>query len=183
MRPRLPDLTDGVVRLRRWRYEDLGCVRAASEDPVIPEGTSVPPVWSQAAGREWVARQRGHEESGRGWSRAVVRAADGAAVGCVVLLDRRQPGVAGLGFWTLAAQRGHGVAPRAAGLVTRWALTLGGMERVEAWVEPGNAAALAVLRRCGFVEEGRLRSFLVLPTRRSDALVLSKVRADLAPVR
>ena len=43
-----PDLADGVVRLRRWEHRDLDCVRAAATDPRIPQGTSVPRVFTTA---------------------------------------------------------------------------------------------------------------------------------------
>jgi hypothetical protein len=40
------DLTDGVVRLRPWTSDDLGCVEQAATDPRIPENTSVPADWA-----------------------------------------------------------------------------------------------------------------------------------------
>jgi ribosomal-protein-alanine N-acetyltransferase len=59
-------------------------------------------------------------------------------------------------------------------------ITTGGFEqvrlaRVEAWVEPHNTRSVAVLTASGFELEGRLRSFLALPSGRSDALVYSRI--------
>jgi [ribosomal protein S5]-alanine N-acetyltransferase len=42
--------TDGAVTLRRWRETDLDCIAAAAEDPRIPAGTTVPAVFTPAAG-------------------------------------------------------------------------------------------------------------------------------------
>ena len=41
-RPRPPDdLTDGVLRLRSWGFDDVACVGQAGQDPDIPKGTTV----------------------------------------------------------------------------------------------------------------------------------------------
>jgi hypothetical protein len=75
-----PGLTDGVVRLRRWSEDDLECVRQAATDARIPAGTTVPLLFSEAAGREFIRRQWGRAESGEGLSLAIADAT-GAALG------------------------------------------------------------------------------------------------------
>lgn len=170
-----PDLNDGVVWLRRWQASDQACVQAASDEGHIPQSTTVPAPFSVEAGQEWIARQHGRTRDGQGWSLAIAEAESGRAVGCVVLLLRPQSGVVGLGYWLAPDDRGRGYATRAVGLLTSWALQAQAFARVEAWVEPDNAASVAVLRRCGFDHEGRLRSFLTIGSRRVDAAVYAKV--------
>jgi [ribosomal protein S5]-alanine N-acetyltransferase len=170
-----PVLEDGIVRLRRWAATDLACVKAASDEGSIPEGTTVPLRFTEEAGREWIERQHSRVLRGQGWSLAVTELPQGPAVGCAVLLLRAQEGVAGLGYWLLPEARGRGLASRSVALLTEWGLREVGLARVEAWVEPGNEASAGVLSRCGFELEGRLRSFLPFPTRRADALVFSRV--------
>jgi ribosomal-protein-alanine N-acetyltransferase len=97
------------------------------------------------------------------------------ALGCVVLMLRPQMGVAGIGYWLIPEARNRGLATRAVGLLTTWGLGAGGLDRIEAWVEPGNDASVWVLSRCGFEYEGRLRSFFRFPTRHADALVFSRI--------
>jgi hypothetical protein len=41
-----PELTDGVIRVRRWRRRDIECVRMASADPKIVKDTTVPAVFT-----------------------------------------------------------------------------------------------------------------------------------------
>jgi [ribosomal protein S5]-alanine N-acetyltransferase len=173
-----PELDDGTVRLRPWRDGDLGCVEAASTDPRIAEGTTVPAPFTRPQGEAFIRRQHARTRNGEGWSLAIADAVSDAALGCVALLLRPQPGVAGIGFWLVPSARGRGVATRAVGLLTACGLEAAGLQRIEAWVEPDNAAAVAVLRRCGFRHEGRLRSFLTLPSRRVEALVFSRLRSD-----
>lgn len=170
-----PDLTDGLVRLRRWEMIDLACVEAASREGRIPHGTTVPAVYSDAAGRAWIRRQYTRRDQAQGWSLAVCDAATDRAVGCVVLLLRPQDGVAGVGYWLAPDDRGRGHATSAVRLVTAWGLQHAGLARIEAWVEPHNTHSIAVLTRCGFVYEGRLQSYLTVATGRSDALVYSSI--------
>jgi ribosomal-protein-alanine N-acetyltransferase len=173
---RQPALSDGVINLRPWAYGDLGCVREASVEGIVPEGTTVPVDYSETAGREFVERQWSRTSSGQGWSLAIANAATDEALGCAVLLLRRQAQVAGIGYWLMPAARGFGYAARAVSMLTDWGLGAGGLERIEAWVEPVNVASASVLERCGYQCEGRLRSFLSFPTRRADALVFSRIR-------
>lgn len=174
-----PDLTDDVVRLRRWDAGDVGCVREASADKVIPEGTTVPAVFTEEAGVAFIARQLARAEQGEGLSLAITDASTGLAQGLVWLGVRPQPGVVGIGYWVVPAARGRGVARRAVRLATRWSL-LQGVARVEAWVEPDNEPSQHVLRAAGFHLEGVLRSFLAFGTRRADAGVFSCVASDIA---
>jgi ribosomal-protein-alanine N-acetyltransferase len=173
-------LDDGVVRLRPWTYGDLECVRDASLDASIPAVTTVPAQYSNTAGREFIERQWDRTDSGQGWSLAIADAATDRALGCAVLMLRPQAGVAGIGYWLVPRERRLGYGSRAVALLTAWGLAQSGMERIEAWVEPGNVASTRLLERCGYVLEGRLRSFLSLPTRRTDALVFSRLRTDSA---
>ncbi len=183
-------LTDGVVVLRAWEDRDLACVEQASSDPRIPTGTTVPAVFTPTEGLAWLARQRDRYDSGQGISFAVARAvddetaegeaADDEAVALVVLLRRPQEGVLGLGYWVVPAARGEGVAGRAVGLATAWALAEARADRVEAWVAPENEPSRRTLQRNGFVHEGRLRSFMAFAGVRTDLDVFSRLPTDPA---
>ena len=175
-----PELGDGVVHLRAWQLSDLTCIRRASQDARIPEATTVPAPYTEQDGRAFIRRQWQRTERGQGWSLAVVDLVSGTAIGNVVLLRRPQAGVAGIGSWIVPGARGRGAASRAVGLLATWGLDRAGFARIEAWVEPDNLGSIRVMERCGFVAEGRLRSFLAFPDRRADALVYSRVRGPSA---
>jgi RimJ/RimL family protein N-acetyltransferase len=171
-----PDLTDGVVRLRRWREQDVGCVEEASRDPGIPAATTVPAHFTPEQGLAFIHRQWARAERGEGVSLAI--AEDDRAVGLVWIAQRPQPGVAGLGYWVVPRARRRGLGTRAVRLASRWTLTEAGMARLEAWVEPENVASQRLLAAAGFVHEGVLRSFLSFGDRRADALVYARLRGD-----
>ena len=152
-----------------------GASRPRAGGGSIHEATSVPERFAEKAGKTWIRRQQERTRDDRGWSLAIGDARTAEAVGCVVLMLRPQVGVAGIGYWLVPGARNSGHATRAVGLLTRWGLEAGGLDRIEAWVEPCNQESVRVLSRCGFELEGRLRSFLQFPTRRTDALVFSRI--------
>jgi RimJ/RimL family protein N-acetyltransferase len=92
----------------------------------------------------------------------------------------RQPGAVDIGYWLIERARGRRLASHAVALLARWALTDAGLARVEALVESDNTASQRVLESVGFRREGHLRSYLVLNTRRADALIYSLLPSDLS---
>jgi [ribosomal protein S5]-alanine N-acetyltransferase len=175
-----PPLTDGTVVLRRWAEGDIGCVEEASRDPRIPEGTTVPAIFTVAEGLAWIERQWGRADNGEGLSLAIADAGSGEALGAVVLLFRRQPGTVEIGYWLVERARGRRLASHAVALLARWALTDAGLARVEALVDPENIASQRVLESVGFRREGHLRSYLVFNARRAEAFIYSLLPRDLA---
>ena len=175
-----PDLADDLVRLRRWRMSDLPCVEEAASDPRIPEGTTVPAQYTVAEGCAWIERQMSRQPTHWGLSLAIADVATDEAVGLIVLMHRKMPGTAGLGYWLIPRARRGGRGTRAIGLLSRWALTDAGLARVEARVEPRNEPSLRALRKCGFVTEGILRSHLYIAGGHRDVVSLSLIPADLA---
>lgn len=170
-----PPLSDGIVALRPWTLSDLACIQAASLDPAIRDGTTVPSTPDVGEANAFIVRQLARADRGEGWSLAVTRLNDDVAVGLVYLGLRPQAGVVGLGYWVIPDARGQGLAWRAARLASDWVLSARGEHRAEAWVEPGNHASQRVLERAGFVREGVLRSFLSFDARRADAIVYGRI--------
>ena len=165
--------------MRPWTYADLPCVEWATHDAGLIDGTTLPPAYTPEEGRAWIERQWSRQRDGEGLSLAVVDSPTDQAVGAAVLLLRPQLGSAGVGYWLLEYARGAGRASRAVDLLTRWALTHGGLARVEALVEPDNAPSQRLLERVGFHYEGRLRSYLTLRGGRHDAFIYSRLATDL----
>jgi len=64
-------------------------------------------------------------------------------------------------------------------LASNWVLGETNVYRLVAYVEPANTASIALLRKCGFIEEGLLRSFLMFDDGAFDALLFSLLTSDL----
>ncbi len=167
-----PPLSDGVVVLRRWAQDDVGCVEEAPEDPDIPQGTTVPATFTRAEGLAWIERQWSRADNGTGLSQAIADAGSDEALGAAVLMARR-PRTVEIGYWVIPRARGHGLGSRAVGLLARWAVTEAPFARVEALVTPENIVSQRVLEKAGFRREGLLRSYLVVAGQRADALIYS----------
>lgn len=173
-----PPLTDGLVVLRRWTQDDVGCVEEATQDPDIPKGTTVPATFTHTEGLAWIERQWLRHDEGRGLSQAITDAASNEALGAGVLMAR-QPDTVEIGYWLIPRARGRGFGSRAVVLLARWALTETPVARVEALVVPDNIASRRVLEKAGFRREGQLRSYLVFDGQRADALIYALLPSDL----
>ena len=153
-----PELRDGVVRLRRWEHRDIECVRVAATDPRIPQGTTVPAVFSPAAASAFIERQWGRQTSGEGVSLAIEDDAAGTAVGLVVAVPGRSRRGRDRVLGRPACSR-PAYAGRAVALLTPWLLD-GTATRVEAFVEPDNVASRRTLEACGFRQDGVRAAYL-----------------------
>jgi ribosomal-protein-alanine N-acetyltransferase len=177
--PEPPELCHGQVLLRRWSYDDLPCIEEVSRDPVIPTGTTVPNPFSEEAGRAFVERQWGRFASGEGLVLAMAEAATGTATGMICLLHRQQPGVVGVGYFTVASCRRRSSARTSLSLLSRWALSLPGIVRLEALIQPENEGSIRVVESVGFHREGLLRRYLDLGTTRDDVFLYSLIQEDV----
>lgn len=172
-------LTDGVVQLEPLSENHVAALAELGSDPEVQRFTYVPSPWVLGFERTWLESYERGRADGTREGFAIVAAADGAFLGIAVLVkldrDGRQTEA---GYIVAPAARGRGVAVRALGLLTDWALTELALERVELRIATENAASLRVAERCGFVREGVLRSVHLKDERRNDLAVFSRLASD-----
>ena len=144
-----PPLRSGELVLRPWRVDDAPALIAAWADDEIHRWAAVPPVRDLAYAERWIAGWEDRRELGLSLDLAVER--HGRVAGEIGLFDWRPPeGTIEIGWWTAAADRGHGVASAAARLVVEWASATMGVA-VHATCDPANPASLAVARAAGAI--------------------------------
>jgi ribosomal-protein-alanine N-acetyltransferase len=85
-----------------------------------------------------------------------------------------------LGYGGVAAHAGHGYMTEAVQLVVREAFGKLGLHRLEANIQPGNVASIALVRRCGFEQEGFSPRYLKVGGRWCDHERWA-IRADMVP--
>ena len=173
-----PELTSDLVRLRKWSMGDLECVAKASRAG-YSTGSTIPVEYSEEEGKAWIERQWSRQDHGQGVSLAVADPATNEAVGMAFMGLKGIDGHGALGYWVVPEVYRMGLGSGAVRLLTQWALTSTDVYRVVAYVEPENAASIGLLRKCGFVEEGLLRSYLVLDDVPTDVLSFSLLETDL----
>ena len=165
-----PGPSDGVVLLRAWRESDVPQMVEACKDPEIPKWTLVPEPYSEDDARLWLAAQSAARRGGRRVELAIVDG-DDRLLGSIAIA-RSIDGRAGeVGYWIARDARRRGVATRAVELLSTWAFSELGLERIELLAEPGNTASQRVAEAAGFTKErllpahreqkGRMRDFFL----------------------
>jgi ribosomal-protein-serine acetyltransferase len=153
---------DGLV-LRRWVVGDaeaLYAVIAESASHLRPwvtwideEGTSMEGLRGSIAERER-ARERKREWRAGGSVLLGIFVGERIAGGCSLNVRADAAGVLEIGYWLHPAFRGHGLATRAARLLTEAALAVPEVRAVEIRHDQANAASSAVARRLGYTLVG-----------------------------
>jgi RimJ/RimL family protein N-acetyltransferase len=175
------ELPAGPVLLRPWREDDADATWAALRDPEILLWNS-----SGSASREAVARflrARADWSGGDHASWAVVDPGTDELLGSVSLhsIDREQ-GDAEIGYWTVPAARGRGVAPAVVDAVCRWAFAALPIDRIELCHAVENRGSGRVAEKAGFTLEGRLRrSYRYGDGIRHDELLWARLSDDPPP--
>jgi RimJ/RimL family protein N-acetyltransferase len=109
---------------------------------------------------------------------AIIRIEDDKLLGEIVLNNLNEHNES-MGFRiALTSEQGKGYGTEAIRLVLRYAFDVIGLHRVELEVYDFNARAIASYRKCGFVEEGRLRDALRWDGQWHDALLMSVLSTD-----
>lgn len=148
--------------LRHWRAGDAPALAAAWRDPSVarwspPPANADPAAWIAGADERWARRlaldlvivtpdERADRRAGGAGTHE--RADPRGVAGEVGLSGfTKDPARAELGVWVGARHRRAGVATRAVGAVTRWALTDLALDQLWARTDPANAAAGALFER------------------------------------
>jgi RimJ/RimL family protein N-acetyltransferase len=153
----VPELTDGVVRLRAHRPEDAERIVEQSTDPETLRWTTVPRPYGTAQAREFldhIEREWNAAEGVRLWAVTDAEDPQGLYRGTVDLRPRGG-GAAETGFGLHPDARGAGLMAGALRLAARWWFTEGGV-RVHWAAARGNFASWRVAWSCGFTHHGTL---------------------------
>lgn len=176
-----PPLGDGVVSLRPLRPGDLRAVVEGCTDPVTQLYTRVPSPYTEDDGRAFITGAPGRRLLGEAIDLAIAGVPGDGLVGVIgIMMDVHDPDRGEIGYWVGPRHRGRGVAARALALMSRWALTDGGMARLDLQAALGNGASIRTAERCGFVREGTLREAWFRGERRADMALFSLLPGDLS---
>ena len=155
----LPTLRGPRLTLRAWREDDSATVQDASHDPLIPTLTTVPTTHGEPEALAFIARQHDRIRTGAGYVFAIADPAD-RAIGHIGVFFAAGAGArASIGYWIVDSQRRQGYAAEALGIVTEWATTLPGLDRLELYVEPWNQGSWRAAERAGYQREGLLSAW------------------------
>lgn len=132
---------------------DVEVMLAAGLDQLISRYRYSLPRTLDAA-RRWITATETDRLAGKRLELAITER--GVPLGSIALAEVAH-GNAMVRHWLLPDGRGHGLATAVVRLLAGWAFSTLGLGRLGAFIEIDNRASAAVLQRCGFVKEGRLR--------------------------
>jgi RimJ/RimL family protein N-acetyltransferase len=177
-----PPLSNGVVRLRPWRSEDVPFIVAACQDPAISRWSPVIPFpYTERDALSWLERQEPMRRAGEALDLAVVDEGSNEVLGAIGIGVNHMLRTAGVGYWLAPRARGHGHITIAVRLLTRWGFDHLGLARIELTTDPENLRSQRVAERCGFRLEGRLRSHMLIlhSGERRDSLIYGLLPGEL----
>lgn len=161
----VPELTDGVVRLRAHRPEDVERLVEQCSDPETLRWTTVPRPYSPGEARAYLAlieRQWSDPDGERFWVVTDATDPEGAYLGTVDLRPRGG-GAAETGFGLHPEGRGRGLMAGALRLAARWWFTEREGVRVHWAAVRGHSASWRVAWACGFTHHGTIPQLLANP--------------------
>ena len=178
--PAEPTLTGARVQLRPHRASDADDLFAVHSDPRVMRYWSHAP-WTdraQAAARiAQLARDRANAEFYT-WANTL---ADDRLIGTVSLFAINRGQRRGEVGYALAARAwGQGYATEGLRLAIAYAFGALGLERLEADIDPRNAASCRLVERVGFRREGLLRQRWRVGDEITDSAIYGLLRAEYA---
>lgn len=156
--PTLPGLRTARLTLRPVDVADLDDLLAVNGDPAVTRHLPYA-TWQNADDAQaWLVRMRALEAAGTA-SQCVLELAAGPRVVGTLLLFRHEAGSrrAEIGYALARRHWGAGLMREALAAACTHLFAVAGLRRLEAEVDPGNAASCRLLEALGFVAEGRLR--------------------------
>jgi ribosomal-protein-serine acetyltransferase len=169
---------DGLV-LRRWVVDDADALHAVIADSASHLRPWV--TWVDQEGTSIEERRAFIAEREREWQHGgsvLLGMFIGARIagGCSLEVRADLDGVVEIGYWLHPAFRGHGLATRAARLLTACALEMPGVRTVEIRHDEANAASGAVPRRLGYTFVGKVPNRAPAPADSGTDLVWRRTR-------
>ena len=154
------------LRIRSLRDDDLpDLVALIGNWEVVRWVSSVPHPYTEADGREWIARVQQDHATGHPRRFAIAlketdRLIGGVGIDGSTCDESEEPA---LGYWLGEPHWGNGYAREAVAAIIDHGLRTLGMETIRAYTDPSNVASQKVLLRCGLKKVGEIE--LVKPTR------------------
>lgn len=159
-------LSHGPVYLRHPEAQDFqqwSALRAKSRAFLEPWEPTWPEDDLTLSAFRFKLRRYAHDiRDGRSYPLYVFRVSDNQLIGGLTLSQvRRGAAQSGtIGYWIGEQYQGQGYTTAAVRAVIQFAFEDLWLHRLEAACQPDNLASQAVLRKAGFVEEGRARAYL-----------------------
>ncbi len=176
----LPTIDGDRVRLRQLSAADLDDLHRVFSDATAMRYWSRPAFVDLAETRDYLAAIDAGRQRGDLLQWGIEHVGQARIIGTTTLfyIDREQ-GRAEIGYILQSSYWGQGLANEALTAVLRHARDQMGMRRIDADVDPRNAASLRCIERLGFVREGFARERWVVAGEVQDSVLLGLLTREL----
>jgi len=165
--------------LRPLRASDSGALFATYSDPVVSRYLSRPPWSSLQQAEESIAKDEDAHVNGKYLRLGLERIEDEVLVGdCCLFNLHEQCRRAEIGYGLATHAWGRGYMNEALKALLEFGFSQLALNRVEADIDPRNAASAKSLERVGFKKEGHLRERWIVAGEVSDTAFYGLLRAD-----
>jgi ribosomal-protein-alanine N-acetyltransferase len=165
--------------VRPVRESDLRDVLEVNSDPEVTRFLPYATWRSREDGAAWLARMEKLAMTGTGRQFVLEQKESGKVVGTLLLFRFEAASQrAEIGYVLARSVWGQGLMEEALRAVCAYSFSTFGMRRLEAEVDPSNAASHALLHRLGFVKEGLLRKRWVAKGRAYDTNIYGLLAED-----
>lgn len=179
---RIPELSDGRLRIRRWHRRDVPAIVDALADGSVSEWiVGMPHPYTRDDAKRFVARASNELEAGVGAHMALEDLQRGKIVGAVAVEMRGVRQAAEMGYWIAPRERGRGYTCAALRVLMAWAYSDLALARLELIIHLRNPFSQLVASRCGFRREGIARAYLEHRGVRGDYFIFARLAHDLDP--
>src|ERR1700733_7957692 len=178
-----PPLAAGGIVLRTLELRDIPWITAACSDRELSRYIpAIPYPYAEADAQGFIERAARAWAEGSSATFVISNVRDGTGLGTIRLhLAAGDTGLAEVGYWLAREARGRGAATIAVRLVSRWAFTVVGIDRLSLQTAPENVASQRVAERAGFTREGLLRAWMPTPEGRRHSGMFSVLATDTTP--
>ena len=153
-----PPLADGMLALGSFEDADIAALLESCNDPEIARYTFLPVPYLRGHAEEFIAGQAERRIAGEAIDLAVRSPRGGELLGATGLrVFRSDRASCEIGYWVAPAARDRGIAPRAVGLLARWALRSLPVGLIELTPDVENQASHRVAEKAGFALTGERR--------------------------
>ena len=167
------------VRLRPLDGADAPAILSLYSDPETMRYLARPRMSELAQAEERIAKSKAGYVDGTLLQLALERTADGAFLGLALLFNFNKASArAEIGYALATEHRANGYMSEALPALVDHAFGPLALNRLEADIDPRNAASARVLERLGFVPEGVLRERWIVAGEPSDSRVYGLLARD-----
>jgi RimJ/RimL family protein N-acetyltransferase len=169
------ELRDGDLVLRPWTEDDVDAMVAGCNDPEVAHW--IPTIPHPYTREDALAFIRGEVRDDHD---AMAIELAGRVVGGIGIGLNAYDYRGRIGYWIAPAERGHGLCTRALRLLSKHALEVLHLQRLDLITDPDNVASQRVAEKVGFQREGVLRAHLRHPDGRiRDSVIFSLLPGEL----